>query len=179
MGFIAAVVLRNLLFFNGTFYYFDQFIANNSFSYNLWIIPLKTVSLSAFGVLTLLVCIRKSIQSAKIDMFICWVSGTNDLHVVQLMAVQCLPIISCSIKIEIGLTLLVPACPDCPGNEAVNQASVCRKVFYAKLSGWLVVCICCLKILFESRSCECSSVLFNLPGSFWLSTESSVWSQLL
>jgi len=36
MGFIAAVVLRNLLFFNGTFYYFDQFIAN-SFSYNLWI----------------------------------------------------------------------------------------------------------------------------------------------
>ena len=151
MGFIAAVVLCNLLFFNGTFYYFDQFIAN-SFRYNLWIrltFHSKTVSLSALVPSVFWHCwfgIRKSIQSAKIGMFICWVSGTNDLHVVQLIPVQRFPIISCSIKIETGLTLLVPACPDCPGNEAVNRVSVCRKLFYAKLSGWRT---CCVYLLFK------------------------------
>ena len=39
------------------------------------------------------------------------------------------PIISCFIKIQIGLTFLVPAYPDCPGKEAVNWASVLRAMF--------------------------------------------------
>ena len=29
----------------------------------------------------------------------------------------CHPVISCFIKIQIRLTFLVPACPDCPGKE--------------------------------------------------------------
>jgi len=35
------------------------------------------------------------------------------------------PIFSCFIKIQIGLTFLVPACPDFPGKEAVIEMSVC------------------------------------------------------
>ena len=41
-----------------------------------------------------------------------------DLHMAQLMP---LPLtVSCSSKIQIGFTFLVPAYPDCPGKEAVK-----------------------------------------------------------
>jgi len=41
-----------------------------------------------------------------------------DLHVAQLMP---LPLtVSCSSKIQIGFTYLVPAYPGCPGKEAVK-----------------------------------------------------------
>jgi len=41
-----------------------------------------------------------------------------DLHTAQLMP---LPLtVSCSSKIEIGFTFLVPAYPGCPGKEAVK-----------------------------------------------------------
>jgi len=49
--------------------------------------------------------------------------GADDLHMVQLMPLP--PIISCLIKIQIGLTFLVPAYPGCPGKEAVKRVSVC------------------------------------------------------
>jgi len=42
----------------------------------------------------------------------------NDLRMVQLMPAP--PIISCFIKIQIGITFLVLAYPDCPGKEAIN-----------------------------------------------------------
>jgi len=47
-----------------------------------------------------------------------WKMLVNDLHMVQLMPV--LPIISCFLKIQVGITFLVLAYPDCPGKEAVN-----------------------------------------------------------
>jgi len=52
-------------------------------------------------------------------MVICLQQGANDLHIIQLMP---LPIvISCFIKIQIGLTFLVPAYSGCPGKEAVKR----------------------------------------------------------
>ena len=56
-------------------------------------------------------------------MFICLERGANDLHIFQLMPQP--PIISCFVKIEIGVTFLVPAYPGCPGKEAVKRVSVC------------------------------------------------------
>jgi len=48
-------------------------------------------------------------------MVICLERGA-DLHMAQLMP---LPLtVSCSSKIQIGFTFLVPAYPDCPGKEA-------------------------------------------------------------
>ena len=49
----------------------------------------------------------------------CLEQGANDLHIVQLM-----PLPSSFIKIQIGLTFLVPAYPGCPGKEAVKRVSV-------------------------------------------------------
>ena len=50
-------------------------------------------------------------------MVICLERGAN-LHMVQLMP---LPLtVSCSSKIQIGFTFLVPAYPGCPGKEAVK-----------------------------------------------------------
>ena len=50
-------------------------------------------------------------------MVICLERGA-DLHIAQLMP---LPLtVSCSSKIQIGFTFLVPAYPGCPGKEAVK-----------------------------------------------------------
>jgi len=42
---------------------------------------------------------------------------------------QLQPIISCFIKILIGLTVLVLAYPGCPGKEAVKRVSLCQIKF--------------------------------------------------
>jgi len=52
-------------------------------------------------------------------MVICLERGANDLCVVH-----CHPIISCFIKIQIGLTFLVPVYPGFPGKEVIKRASV-------------------------------------------------------
>ena len=50
-------------------------------------------------------------------MVVCLARGA-DLHMAQLMP---LPLtVSCSSKIQIGFTFLVPAYPGCPGKEAVK-----------------------------------------------------------
>ena len=50
-------------------------------------------------------------------MVICLERGA-DLHMAQVMP---LPVtVSCSSKIQIGFTFLVPAYPGCPGKEAVK-----------------------------------------------------------
>jgi len=65
---------------------------------------------------------RKGIQPVKTewwgtDVVICLERGA-DLHIAQLMP---LPLtVSCSSKIQIGFTFLVPAYPGCPGKEAVK-----------------------------------------------------------
>ena len=53
-------------------------------------------------------------------MVVCLERGA-DLHMAQLMP---LPLtVSCSSKIQIGFTFLVPAYPGCPGKEAVKGCS--------------------------------------------------------
>jgi len=65
---------------------------------------------------------RKGIQPVKIEWWgtgvvICLERGA-DLHMAQLMP---LPLtVSCSRKIQMGFTFLVPAYPGCPGKEAVK-----------------------------------------------------------
>ena len=50
-------------------------------------------------------------------MVVCLERGA-DLHIAQLMP---LPLtVSCSSKIQIGFTFLIPAFPGCPGKEAVK-----------------------------------------------------------
>jgi len=61
---------------------------------------------------------------------ICLERGAG-LHMAQLMP---LPLtVSCSSKIQIGFTFLVPAHPCCPGKEAIK---------------WLCVCVCVLAVAF-------------------------------
>jgi len=64
--------------------------------------------------------IKKSIQFVKIEcrdagIVICLELGANDLHMVQLMPLPSHH--SCFIKIQNGLTFLVPAYPGCPGKR--------------------------------------------------------------
>jgi len=63
------------------------------------------------------------------------VQNANDLHIVQLMPL--LPSISCFVKIQICLTFLVPAYPDCPGKEAVKRLSCLIHVHVASWTVWM------------------------------------------
>jgi len=54
-------------------------------------------------------------------MVICWEQGANDFHMLKLILLP--PIITCFIKIHIGLTFLMPAYPGCPGKEATKRVS--------------------------------------------------------
>ena len=55
-------------------------------------------------------------------MVICLERGA-DLHIAQLMPLP--PTVSCSRKIQIGFTFLVPAHPVSPGRRAVKRVCVC------------------------------------------------------
>ena len=68
-------------------------------------------------------------------MVICLKRGA--LHTAQLMP---LPLtVSCSNKIQIGFTFLVPAHPGGPGKRAVTRVCVC-----------VCVCVCCEPVQFNS-----------------------------
>jgi len=65
---------------------------------------------------------RKGIRPVKIEWWgagvVIYLEQGADLHMAQLMP---LPLtVSCSSKIQIGFTFLVPAYPGCPGSEAVK-----------------------------------------------------------
>jgi len=66
--------------------------------------------------LTLLVGFQEEHSPCKTlsDEVLAWLSVWSDLHVVQLMPLP--PIISCFLKIQIGLTFLVPAYPASHGS---------------------------------------------------------------
>jgi len=80
-------------------------------------------SRNAFSALTLLVGQQEGHPACKKTEW--WGTGVviglergADLHMAQLMP---LPLtVSCSSKIQIGFTFLVPAYPGCPGKEAVK-----------------------------------------------------------
>ena len=82
-----------------------------------------TFSACAFSALTLLVGRQEGHPACKktewwgAGMVICLERGA-DLHMAQMML---LPLtVSCSSKIQIGFTFLVPAHPGCRGKEAVK-----------------------------------------------------------
>jgi len=65
-------------------------------------------------------------------MVVCLERGA-DLHMAQLMP---LPLtVSCSSKIQIGFTILVPAYPGCPGKEAVKGLCVSYLAVKSYLAG--------------------------------------------
>jgi len=76
----------------------------------------------AFSALTLLVGRQEGHPACKksgggAGVVICLERGA-DLHMAQLMPLSLT--VSCSSKIQIGFTFLVPAFPGCPGKEAVK-----------------------------------------------------------
>ena len=87
----------------------------------------------AFSALTLLVGRQEGHPVCKktewwgAGVVICLERGA-DLHMAQLMP---LPLaVSCSSKIQIGFTFLVPAHPGSPGQRAVKRARVCVDKWY-------------------------------------------------
>ena len=83
-------------------------------------------------------------------MVICLERGA-DLHMAQLMPVPLT--ISCSSKIQIGFTFLVPAHLGSPGKRAIKQVCVCEGNFY-RLSYdrmLMVYVVVCLSVI--NRSC--------------------------
>ena len=67
-------------------------------------------------------------------MVICLEQGA-DLHMAQLIP---LPLtVSCSSKIQIGFTFLVPAHPGSPGQRAVKRLCVCVCVCVCVITVWL------------------------------------------
>ena len=56
------------------------------------------------------------------------------------------PVISCFIKIQIGVTFLVPAYPGCPGKEAVKPVSLykfkTKPPVHGRPSSLLIFCLC-------------------------------------
>ena len=73
--------------------------------------------LCAFSALTLLVGRQEGHPVVGAGVVIC-LERDADLHMAQMMP---LPLtVSCSSKIQIGFTFLVPAYPGCPGKEAVK-----------------------------------------------------------
>ena len=78
-------------------------------------------------------------------MVICLEWGANDLRMVRHSSwCHCHPIISCLIKIQIGLTFLVPAYPGCPGKEAVKRVFVCLSMTTSvvQVDQSVAVCVC-------------------------------------
>jgi len=91
----------------------------------------------AFSALTLLVGQQERHPACKKQSggVLAWLSCLDrgaDLHMAQLMP---LPLtVSCSSKIQIGYTFLVPAYPGCPGKEAVKWLLLCGCVFFSDIS---------------------------------------------
>jgi len=78
--------------------------------------------------------LRKSIWAVKkmSDKVLAWLSVWSEVQVICIWSswCHCHPIISCFIKIQIGLNFLVSAYPGCPGKEALKWVSVycCHKI---------------------------------------------------
>jgi len=68
--------------------------------------------------------VRKRMRPVKnlSDEVLAWLSVWSELQTICMWSSWCHfhPIISCFIKIQIGLTCLVPACPSCPGKRPLN-----------------------------------------------------------
>jgi len=83
----------------------------------------------------------------KVQMIYIWSSGCH-----------CHPVISCFIKIQMGLTFLVLAYPGCPRKEAVKQASVFWWINVLFIAWMLIVC-------WQAGHLTCKNLL-HLPQRF-------------
>ena len=82
-------------------------------------------------------------------MVICLERGA-DLHIAQLIP---LPLtVSCSSKIQIGVTFLVLAHPGSPGQRAVKRVSVC---VCACVRACVRACVCVCVSFLISADCHC------------------------
>jgi len=77
--------------------------------------------------LTLLVGHREEHPASKklSDEVLAWLSVWSEMQMIRIWSswCHCHPIISCYIKIQIDLTLLVPAYPVCTGKEAISRVT--------------------------------------------------------
>jgi len=73
--------------------------------------------------------VRKSIRPVKKlnDEVLAWLFVWSEVRMICIQSSWCLchRIISCFIKIQIGLTFLLPAYPGCPQKETIKLMSVC------------------------------------------------------
>jgi len=97
---------------------------------------LTSVLCIAFSALTLFVgCQEEHLACNKLtDELLAWLSVCSDVQMNCIWSgwCHCHHIISCFIKIQIGLTFLVPAYPGCHGKEAVKWLSVCLIMTHSK-----------------------------------------------
>jgi len=81
----------------------------------------------AFCALTLLIGCQEEHPAFKqlSDEVLAWFSVWSEVMMFCIWSswCHCHPAVSCFIKIQNGLTFLVPAYPDCPGKEAVKRVS--------------------------------------------------------
>ena len=109
----------------------------------------------AFSALTLLVGRQEGHPACKKTewwgdgMVICLVRGA-DLHIAQLMP---LPLtVSCSSKIQIGFTFLVPAYLGSPGKRAVKRVCLCVCLYVCiRLLCYGLVSVCLSQVGFLSK----------------------------
>ena len=94
-------------------------------------LPSESLTNFAFSALTLLIGRQEGHPACKktewwgAGVVICLERGA-DLHMAQLMPVP--PTVSCSSKIQIGFTFLVPAYLGSPGKRAVKRVCVCESL---------------------------------------------------
>jgi len=91
--------------------------------------------------------IRKSIRSVKklSDEVLAWLSVWSKMPMIFIWFSWCHghPIISCFIKIQTGLTFLVPAYPSCPGKDAAKQVPVYLSTRIPSVVHWPLTSISC------------------------------------
>jgi len=90
-----------------------------------------TFKFAAFSVLTLLVgCQEESLTCKRLsDNVLSCLCVWSEVQLICICSswCHCHPIISCFIKVQIGLTILVLAYPGCHGKEAVKRVSCIQK----------------------------------------------------
>jgi len=64
------------------------------------------------------------------DEVVMWLSIWSEVQMICMWSswCHCHPIISCFIKIQFGITFLVPGYPGCPGKEVVKRVPVCLSI---------------------------------------------------
>ena len=69
--------------------------------------------------------VTKSIRLVKVDWEVAWLSVRSKVRMICTWSswCHCHPIICCHIKIQNGVTFLVPAYPGCRGKEAIKRMS--------------------------------------------------------